>query len=212
MYTNPEEFGEEFAHKLRVWIECLDRDVFCEAKLTGFNIPLCPVIVSAAPDDWPDAEFMDVATVFSYKHDAPSIVWNNYEFQNAYFVWTSAIAQLVSRLRKGEFIAQPTFERKLAVCAMLLVRKRIACYCRAFSRFRYYVLDDLPTEIQGAIFTDNFFKESITGKNHERVDQLVLLRLLHLTLSESVGEKDYLAPAIIDLLVNRNTSSKSALS
>lgn len=227
MNLNSKEFVEGYVHGLRVLLQNFDEEVFRRVKLAGFDIPVCPVIVSATPEEWDITEQMEVGTIFAYKHDGPPIVWNNFRFQNAYFIWTSAIMQLVSRLQvkaltsatsslerrvKSEFSTRPSLDvvngfvaesmlkDKMTVLGMLLVRKRVICYAHCVPTFRFYTIDDLPIETQGDIFKDDFFKESISARDHERVDQLVLMRLLTAAQKTRRAQDDY--SLSINLMLN----------
>ena len=201
MILNPKEFAEEYVHGLRVLLQNFDEEVFHQVKLSGFDIPICPVIVSATPEEWDVTDQMEVGTIFAYKHDGAPIVWNNFRFQNAYFIWTSAIMQLVSRLQASGFVVESVLKDKMTILAMLAVRKRVVCYAHCVPTFRLYTIGDLPIETQGDIFKDGFLKESICARDHERVDQLVLIRLLTTALKTCRAQDDYFSG--IDLLLNR---------
>lgn len=200
---NVQEFAVGFAHQLRVLLERFDKDAFWQAQVSGFDIPICPVIVSATPDEWDMLVEEDVGTIFAYKHDGPPIEWNHFRFQNAYFIWTSPIAELVSRLRTHGLFSRTTLEHNMTVLTLLLVRKRVVRYARCIPAFRRYVLNDLPLAIRGGIFQDSFFKESISAGDYERIDQLVLARLFSEALKTRKPNEDY--AACVDLLVHRKS-------
>lgn len=197
---NPKEFAEEFVHKLRVLLEHFDSEAFRQAKLSGFDIPICPVIVSATPEGWDILEGMEVGTILAYKHDGPPIVWNNFQFQNAYFIWTSAIMQLASRLQMNGLILESVFTDNMSILAMLAVRKRVVRFAECIPAFRFYNIDDLPLEVRGDVFKEGFLKESVLGRDYERVDQLVLARLLSSTIKQRRTPEDY--SLSIKLLIN----------
>lgn len=194
MIVNPGKFAEEVSHQLRAFLDAMNQDVFRPAIVLGGEIPLCPVMVG----DVPDEDYPTIGTIYSYFSESFELLLHGFQWQNAFFIWTSPIAALASRTK---LMAQKELRRRLTILAMIAMRSRVRAYAQCFPEFRHYTIDDLAPEDRGSIFQNGFLKESIHAREHECVDDLILFQLLNRLLANAKYFDDFARG--YPLLVNR---------
>lgn len=159
------------AHSLRVRLSQADAVVVALAN--GGAIACCPALVEdVRTDDLPEGVKRTVlANIFAYQRGKCAVSLGTETFDEGYVVWTSPIAQILSRARVFEGSPE---EReviaKLTLLGILMARMRVIRHCEFFPMYRPYILSDLPGSKDPVIFLDPVLREAVREKDARTID------------------------------------------